>query len=367
MRLLHFADLHLDTPFAWASPELARARRQALRDTLQRICRLADELKVDAVTCGGDLYEHERFTLDTVEFLQSAFAAIDPLPVFLAPGNHDWYGPASLYRQAAWSPNVHIFDEARLMPVSLADGFTLWGAGHCVPANTPDLLDGFATDRTGVHVGLFHGSVLGGIALQGADKKAHAPFEADEVRRSGLDHALLGHFHTPVDADDYTYPGNPDPLSFGETGTRGAVLVTVADDGTVTRERHVVTTSIVADLDVDLTGVTFNDEVRERVRDALADQRGVIRLNLRGEIDPKVDLRASDILDLRPAGVDALIPRFRLRVGYDLAAIKEEPTIRGQFVRSVIDAPDLTEDDRHRILITGLRALDGRGTELEIS
>ena len=32
VKFLHFADLDLDTPFRWASPELARSRRQALRD-----------------------------------------------------------------------------------------------------------------------------------------------------------------------------------------------------------------------------------------------------------------------------------------------------------------------------------------------
>lgn len=65
MRLLHFADLHLDTLFRWAPPELARARRRALRSTLTRICRLAAELRADALCCGGDLFEQKRFTPDT--------------------------------------------------------------------------------------------------------------------------------------------------------------------------------------------------------------------------------------------------------------------------------------------------------------
>lgn len=60
MRLLHFADLHLDTPFRWADREQARKRRRALRETLLRICQVADEQNVDALTCGGDLYEPPR-------------------------------------------------------------------------------------------------------------------------------------------------------------------------------------------------------------------------------------------------------------------------------------------------------------------
>ena len=77
MRILHFADLHLDAPFAWAGPETARLRRRNRRETLTRILQLADEERVDAVLCAGDLFEHERFTPDTVTFLRESFARTD--------------------------------------------------------------------------------------------------------------------------------------------------------------------------------------------------------------------------------------------------------------------------------------------------
>lgn len=147
MRLLHFADLHLDTPFSWVSPELARSRRRGLRETLTSICKLAVDLRVDALCCGGDLYEQDRFTPDTAEFLRSAFEQLVPVPVFVAPGNHDWFGPQSLYRQVRWSSNVVVFTEDRLTPVGLADGLTLWGAAHRAPANTRGFLDVFQVDR----------------------------------------------------------------------------------------------------------------------------------------------------------------------------------------------------------------------------
>lgn len=44
----------------------------------------------------------------------------------LAPGDDDWYGPSSPYRQVDWTPNVHVFTEARLTPVTVEDGMTLW-------------------------------------------------------------------------------------------------------------------------------------------------------------------------------------------------------------------------------------------------
>ena len=59
----------------------------------------------------------------------------------------------------------------------------------------------------------------------------------------------------------------------------------------------------------------------------------------------------------------------QIRIGtltsaYDFEAIAEDRTVRGQFVRDVNDA-DLSQDERRRVLTTGLRALEGR-SDLEV-
>ena len=47
MRILLVSDLHLDSPFAWAKPEVGRKRRQALRDALaQNLCRCGSHVRV---------------------------------------------------------------------------------------------------------------------------------------------------------------------------------------------------------------------------------------------------------------------------------------------------------------------------------
>lgn len=368
MKLLLFADLHLDTPFRWAPPEVARARRNALREALTRICRLAVDLGVDALCCGGDLYEQDMFTADTAEFLRSRFAELAPLRVFIAPGNHDWLGPASLYRQVTWSSNVRIFDQSQLTPVELADGVTLWGAAHHAPANTPGFLDEFRVDRGGINLALFHGSEQGDLSFQDDGKIPHAPFWEAQIAEAGLDHALLGHFHKPKDADLYTYPGNPDPLTFGEEGDRGAVLLDLAADGSITRKRHRVAVSTVTDVPVDLTGITHSGQVADRVLQAVEGLTGAVRVTLAGEIGPDVDLRLEDVASLPVPGLNALIPRLgQVFPGYDLQQLKNEPTVQGQFVRDVLDSPELDEDERRRVLVTGLRALAGRGSELEVA
>jgi len=387
VRLLLFSDLHLERGFAWAPPEVGRQRRDALRRCLHRIAELAVQLSVDAVCCGGDLYEHDRYRPDTGTFLRDVFAGLDPIPVFVAPGNHDWLGPGSLYASTRWPPNVHIFTEPRLTPVSLADGLTLWGAAHHSPTNAPNFLDGFRVDRGGVHLALFHGSELGAFGPRpergegtggdrpggeptgdhrtGADQaggeapRRHAPFRAEQIGAAGLHHALLGHFHTPRDAPDHTYPGNPEPLTFGEIGERGAVLVTVDGSGSVQRERHRVAVTQLHDVTVDLDGVEHAEAVQDRVDAALAGVSGIVRVTLRGEVAPEVLVDPGRLR--RPPDVAAWVVRADgVTYGYDLAALRAEPTVRGQFVRDVEADPSLSDQMRRAILLAGLRAFDGR-------
>ena len=365
MKLLVFSDVHLDAPFRWAGPDLARRRRSALRAAVTRICHVAEQESVDAVLCAGDLYEHEYFTPDTAQFLRASFAEL-ARPVFLAPGNHDWFGPRSLYAQVQWSPNVSVFREDRLQPVELAEGLTLWGAAHRAPANTDGFLERFVVDRGGVNLALFHGSEQSGIIWQEAGKVPHAPFTEEQVSRCGLNHVFAGHFHTPRSGNWHTYPGNPEPLEFGETGERGAVIATVGANGEVERRRVAVSDTGVHEVDVDLTGISHAGEVRARVQAAVAGMSGLVRATLHGEVDPSADVRVTDLQDAAPH-LEALVVRIgALAVAYDFASLAEEQTVRGQFIRDVMADALLDEPKRRRILVTGLRALDGRGDELEV-
>jgi DNA repair exonuclease SbcCD nuclease subunit len=304
MKFVLFSDLHLDSPFQWAGPSLGRKLRLGLRETLDRICRLAVDEGADALLCAGDLYEQESFTPDTAEYLRSSFEKLTPRRVFIAPGNHDWYGPTALYREVPWSSNVRVFDESRLTALPLDGQVTLWGAAHRGPVNTNGFLQGFHVDGPALNLALFHGSEYGFLTEQEEGKVPHAPFRADEIRAAGLRHAFVGHYHQPRDSQWLTYAGSPQPLAFGKRS--GSAVI------------------------IELTAV---------------------------------DLKLDDIRAI-PAQLDGLVVCTKdLIADYDFGALAEEQTVRGQFVRDVRNS-DLGDDETQRVLVVGLRALDGR-TDLE--
>lgn len=370
MKLVLFGDLHLDTHFAWlgVGQEAARRRRQALRDTLRNILEVVRETRADALLCSGDLYEHERVSPDTGAFLRATFEEISPTPVFISPGNHDWFGPQSLYAHIPWSPNVHIFSEAQLTPIELEEGLTLWGGAHRAPADTSNFFEGFSTqERSGVHLALVHASEQSWWAEIESGQQPYAPFRAEQIEAAGINHALLGHLHTAKEAPSYTYPGNPDPLAFGERGlVRGAVVVTIHSDEKIEREWRRVAVTEAHDVEIDVTGCTTREEIRDQIRDALSGFAGYVRVHVRGEVEPSVELFPDDLRVIVP-GIEAMvIDSDDVRVGYDLEAISKDPTVRGQFVRDVLGSVDVDDAEKDRILVTGLRALDGR-SDLEVA
>jgi DNA repair exonuclease SbcCD nuclease subunit len=243
----------------------------------------------------------------------------------------------------------------------------MWGAGHDRPAHTAGFFDnGFRVSGGGVHVALFHGAERGTLRFQEEGKIAHAPFDAEQVTAAGLAHAFAGHYHQPRDTDLFTYPGNLERLAFGETGERGLVIATVAADGSVTSQRHVLARVGMYDVNVDADGCATVDEIRRRLEAALAElPQGapvrVARVTVTGQAAGPLHVSREDLMTV-PHSLDKLvIQRLELQAADDLEQIAAEPTVRGVFVRMAREASHLDADDRVLVLTAGLRALSGRG------
>jgi hypothetical protein len=356
-RLLHLADLHLDRPFAQMGchGELARRRRQGLREALRGAGEAAQEHGCAAVTIAGDLFEHERAGAETARFLVETFAAWAPTRVLLAPGNHDPLVPGSLYLRTRWPANVHLFSGSRLEPFELAEGLTVWGLAHHEPAWTGNPLEGGpgaeagghrGRGRDGVHLALFHGAETGS---RPAGKGVHGPFAAAQIRERGYALALCGHYHARrIDLGaGLVYPGSPEPLAFDEDGPRGPVLVEIGSRGEVRCTGLETNRWHAGIIECRLDGVTSVtatvDRISAEVLAATAGlplERTTLRVDMVGEVPPHLGV---DLFDCESAvrdatGVAALRIRDLTAPAADLETLAQELTTRGAFVRVAMEA-----------------------------
>ncbi|MDI7277365.1 MAG: DNA repair exonuclease, partial [Anaerolineae bacterium] len=274
-RILHCADLHLEASFAGQGlpPALARQRRADLRQALVRIVGLAREHRVDALTIAGDLYEQDLAGPDTGAFLAQQLATLDPIPVFIAPGDHDPLDGDALYALADWPANVRVFQPGPLTAAEVGPGVCLWGAAHPTDPGQ-QILAGPRGGHAGTNLLLLH------AAWTREDGQGLLRLDGEALQRAGFAAALLGHEHQgriwQEGAVHCVYPGSPEPLGWADAeGEHLAVLVTV--DGSACRFQKLATSRWrYLELRVDISGCASMEEVAGLVAARLRSAPGTV-------------------------------------------------------------------------------------------
>lgn len=350
IKIIHGADFHLDSPFSGLTPERAAQRRGEQRELLDALARLAQEKQADLVLLSGDLLDSEHVYRETAQALRSALASL-PCPVFIAPGNHDFYGPRSVWNALDWPDNVHIFDAPEWVDLP---GCSLWGRAFTGAHQESCPLEGLTVPDDGkLHIACLHGDV-GGMGSYG-------PISVMDIAASGLDYLALGHVHQGSGLQRagntfWAYPGCPEGRGFDELGDKG-VLYVEAEPGAVRAQFVPLSKRRYEIISVDLTGAA---DALSTVRSALPEdtQDLICRLILTGE-GQAPDLAALD---------RALSPAFygltlidRTRLPQDLWQRRGEDALTGLFLRAMWDRCQAQPDDPVCQLAAryGLAALEG--------
>ena len=220
MRILHAADLHLDSAFAGLAEEKAALLRQESRDILRRMVDWANDHAVDVMLLSGDLFDSDRMYSQTARTLAQALARFRGR-IFLSPGNHDFYAPGSGYDAVDWPENVHIFTSRRPQTVLLRSLNTSVTGAAFTSAEEWEPFDGasFSGGDAPIRLGVLHGEVTRGESKYRAIPPA-------EIEKTNLTYLALGHVHRCAGVQRagntaYAYPGCLPGRGFDETGDKG--------------------------------------------------------------------------------------------------------------------------------------------------
>lgn len=358
IRVLHAADLHLDSPFEALSAEQAALRRAEQRLLLGRIAELARSREADLVLLPGDLLDSGSSYRETAISLCDALSRME-MPVFIAPGNHDWYSPRSPWARLELPENVHVFTSGALSCVTLPELDTeVFGAAF-TDESAPPLLRYFTPpENPENHIRLLclHGEV-------GSGEGKYDPITKDELARSGMHYAALGHSHSCSGlcrAGDvfYAWPGCAEGRGFDETGEKGVLLADVRRDG-VTVQFVPVASRRYHRIELDAGACASLAEAALALLPATAEKDAFLFV-LRGETPTPPDLSALRAqLENR---VFALRLRDETRPTAEVWEAAREDSLRGLFLRRLREKMDAaTEQEREHYLLAlrfALAAMD---------
>lgn len=272
-RFLHAADLHLDSPLSGleADPDApADQIREATRAALANLVDAAVAEQVKLVLIAGDLYDGDWQDWRTGQFLLREIERLTRhgIRVRAIRGNHD--AESVITRRLRWPDGARMLRADRAETEVLPElGIAVHGRSFPKRDVSENMVSGYPEPVAGLlNIGLLH------TALSGrAGHAPYAPCTVEQLVGRGYAYWALGHVHAReiVSRDPWiVFPGNLQGRDMGETGAKGATLVTVRDGGIAEVEHRVLDVVRFARAEVDLGDAADEDAALSRARDAIA-------------------------------------------------------------------------------------------------
>lgn len=108
MKLIHCADIHLDSPMqTHMTAQQASVRNTEMLQSFVRLTEFAQERAVRAVLIAGDLFDGARVRARTVDALLAAIRRTPEVDYLYLPGNHD--EAANAFCDCALPENLKVF------------------------------------------------------------------------------------------------------------------------------------------------------------------------------------------------------------------------------------------------------------------
>jgi len=341
MKFVHIADMHFDMPFTVLSKNgLAEQRRLDQRAVFNKIIDYIKENNIDCLFIAGDLYENEYVRKSTIEYLNNCFKQIPNTMVYIAPGNHDPYLNNSYYNRYEWNENVHIFTKLEKQEKK---NINIYGYGFTdfysrkveLPANL---------DNNKINILLMHADLDGSTKEYGE----YNTILESELKNTFFDYIALGHIHKSNFSKDgkIIYPGSTIAGGFDELGKHGMVVGNIDEDTKeVSLEFIALDTKEFVEMDLDVSEIFSKEELIEKVNELKLEDNKYYKILLAGIKNIEIDIN-----ELKKYSTNKNIIKLkdRTKIEYDLERISKEQSLRGIFVKELLE--QMNVDNKEEIL-----------------
>jgi len=281
MKLVHAADLHLDSPLRGLRHYEGAPTQEVRMATRRAFSRLIDFCLAEQVgylLIAGDLYDGDFKDYATALYFVEQVARLreSGTEVIWLRGNHDAANKMTRHLQVA----EHVHELSVDQPASLVfeqHGLAFHGQGYAVRDVQEDLSARYPAPLSGLlNFGLLH------TALDGRPGHAsYAPSTLNGLLSHGYDYWALGHVHQRevlAERPWVVFPGNLQGRHVRELGEKGCTLITISDAQIAQVEPMVLDEVRWAICEVQLDQAHHLDEVLESCQAGL----GRVRLSAGG-------------------------------------------------------------------------------------
>lgn len=349
MKLIHCADLHLDSPMeSNLSSEQARERKNEILSTFAKVVRLADEGGVAAILISGDLFDSTRVTQKTQKYVRDLIASHPRLCFFYLAGNHD--RGKTLQSEDEPLPNLYTF----------GNGWRSYEFGDVVITGSEQPNE----ETLSLNKDAFNIVMLHGQDRAGEKKPKDDTLRLRMLRNKHIDYLALGHIHEYRTAklDDRClacYSGCLEGRGFDECGKKGYVLLEI-ENQKLTHTFVPIAKRTLHTVSCDISGITSQLQLENHLLEAVKNipSSDLVKAILCGSCG---DTLSKDVAHL----TQVLSERFYFAKITDESKLAIHPedyrldvSLKGEFVRRVL-ASNLSDAQKERVIACGFRVLMG--------
>ena len=342
MKFVHIADMHFDTSFAALTnkADLGDKRRLDQRVAFKKIINFIKENEIPFLFIAGDLYENEYIRQSTIDYINNLFKEIPNTHIFISPGNHDPLLKNSFYNKYNWNENVHIFGpELSVVELDEAD---IYGYGFNDFYYTNNELEDFKlANPNKLNILVAHGTLNASNTLE----REYNPISEKLLKEKGFDYVALGHIHkldyNTEPNQRIVYCGSTVSLGFDEPGEHGMIVgdlnknnldiafVSVDNGEFITKE-------------IDVTEMLDIDELASIINEVEFNENKYYKIALVGKRNFEIDL-----FKLKKLVINSNIIKIKdyTKMNYDLQKIANENTLRGLFVKEIMQKMEANPND----------------------
>lgn len=369
MKIMHIADVHLDSAFSGFDKDAADVKRDELRSCFVGAMQKAKQERVDLVLIAGDLFDTPFCSSQTRRAVFNAIESVS-CPVVISPGNHDYYNKNGTYADKQLPQNAFVFTSSELGRFD----FDELGVSVIGYAFTSDRYESNPLSEQ-VPLSSENVNILCAHADLGAPLSKYAPISANAIARNGFIYAALGHVHVapaPTRAGNsiIAYSGFPQGRSFDELGAGGAYIIDIdLQSLTCDIERITLSKMSYAIEKLDITSLSTNEEVIERIKTLISEkhygENTALRVILTGAIPSDHSISETKIAYSTELSSLALLQvRSECISNFDLEYLERDMSIRGEVYRQLLpllNSADESERVRASMALKfALAALDKR-------
>lgn len=356
MKFLHTSDLHIGSALtSRLSQDKIRERKGELMKTFERMIEEAVYQKAVAFIIAGDMFDTEKITRTTVERVLAAIEKYPELDFLYLTGNHE--KSALIEYGVALPKNLKVF----------GDEWTYFDYGTVCVAGRSEISEGMF-DKLDLEYGKTNIVVLHGALADG--RSGGEIIGRRELEGKRVTYLALGHYHSYsehqiADGGIAVYSGTPEGRGFDEVGKKGFVMIDT--DGRSTRHTFIPFAKRTLNIiDVDLDGARVRRDVDARVDSSLTgiSRTDLVRVRLVGKRPPELFIDTDAITSRWESSFYHFEVKDETKLRIDPEEYKYDRSLKGEFIRLVSAKTDLSEEEKDKIIKTGLAALMGEKDEI---